>query len=126
MKFFPPIATTAAPLPHSSPPSDDRNAAVINECGVQNAGDGAQVRGPDDSQASFVRFQLSLTSICGLPLCGVTHAIQMGQLCQVHRKKQFKIVVKCGKYINYGHLQECKDCILMQLYTLRNLCDFLM
>lgn len=124
MKFFP-DRNHSCPTATLAPPSADRNAAVINECGVQNAGDGAQVRGPDDSQASFVRFQLSLTSICGLPLCGVTHAIQMGQLCQVHRKKQYKLVVKCGKFINYGHLQECKDCILMQLYTLRNLCDFL-
>jgi len=60
--------------------------AVINECGVQNAGDRAQVRGQVDGQARFVRFQLSLTSISGLPLIVVTHAIQVGSL-KIHTEK---------------------------------------
>jgi len=88
MKFFPLIAQTSARARDSAapfcpfPPIE----AVINECGVQNAGDRAQVRGQVDGQARFVRFQLSLTSISGLPLIVVTHAIQVGSL-KIHTKK---------------------------------------
>jgi len=85
MKFFPLIAQTSARARDSAAPFLPIEA-VINECGVQNAGDHAQVRGQVDGQARFVRFQLSLTSISGLPLVVVTHAIQVGSL-EIHTEK---------------------------------------